>query len=283
MHINCVSFGELICYISVEVIQKVGKEMIHIYLCEDDASQLQFFTDIIKQYIAERNMDADVFSARCNPENTLKDIDGNGDHQALFLLDVELNGYDMNGFDLCREIKKRNGNFFFAFLTSKDELAYKAFEYELDILDYILKEPKYFLNKVISKDLKKRLDRIFEKIEREKVGKNATIWVECGSRKVEIEIDSMICIQSIKGEHHLEIITENRRLIVNQSLEQMKGILADRVIEVSKSCLVMKAKIQEIDRKKRFVTMKNGMQCEIAFRKVKEVWNEFEVKKAGMV
>lgn len=253
--------------------------MIHIYLCEDDSSQLQFFTDMISKYIVERNIDADIFSARSDPKDTLKDVEENGDHQALFLLDVDLSGYDMNGFDLCREIKKRNGNFFFAFLTSKDELAYKAFEYELDILDYILKEPKHFLNHELGANLSNRLDRIIEKIKREKSKDKDTIWVECGSRKVEIAIDSMICIQSIKGEHHLEIITENRRLIVTQSLEQMKSILADYVIEVSKSCLVMKTKIQEIDRKKRFVTMKNGMQCEIAFRKVKEVWNEFETKK----
>lgn len=247
--------------------------MIHIYLCEDDAEQLQFLANVMKHYVEQNSLDADVFSVRENPRETLLDIENNGDNPALFLLDVELKGYSMDGFSLCREIKKRKGDFFFVFLTSKNELAYKAFEYELDILDYIIKEREYFLERLIHTKLRTRLDRVFEKIEQKQNVQVDVVWVECGSRKVELNVESLICVRAVKGTHQLEVLTGNRRIMVRMTLEQMKNILGDRMIEVSKSCVVMKNKIKEIDRKKRLVILENGISCEIAFRKVSEVWN----------
>lgn len=224
--------------------------MIDIYLCEDDVSQLKYLADLIQKYVAEQHLEAAVVSARDNPNDTLIDVENNNYNPSLFFLDVELKGYSMNGFELCRKLKEQNEKFFFVFLTSKNELAYKVFEYELNVLDYVIKEPKYFLDETLHVDLKERLDRIFQKIEQITNETKDVIWVECGSRKVEIEVDSIIYIQSVKGTHQLEIVTYNRRIMVHNSLEHIKEMLKDKIIEVNKSCLVMEKKIKEIDRKK---------------------------------
>ena len=204
--------------------------MINIYLCEDENAHLKFYGELIDGYIRKNNIEANIFSARCNPEDTLNDVEENGDNPALFFIDVELKGYKMDGFSLCRELKREKREFYFVFLTAKNELAYKDFEYELDVLDYIIKEPRCFLEKRFGEELTGRLERIFRKVENGKRDKKL-IWVECGSRKVGIEPEQIICVQSIKGTHQMEIITKVRRVMVRQTVENMLASMGGYIKE----------------------------------------------------
>ena len=47
----------------------------------------------------------------------------------------------MNGLELARKLREKNSDDYLVFITSKDDLAYKVFEYQLDVLDYIMKKP----------------------------------------------------------------------------------------------------------------------------------------------
>ena len=67
----------------------------------------------------------------------------------------------MNGLELARKLREKNSDDYLVFITSKDDLAYKVFEYQLDVLDYIMKKPKYYLENADMAPLTERLKRIF--------------------------------------------------------------------------------------------------------------------------
>lgn len=255
--------------------------MVSIYLCEDETVQLSYFKKIIEKYISDSGKQAKLISARCSPEQTLADADETGGRTAccpsLFLIDIRLNGSSMDGFALAREVKRRVKDCYLVFLTSQEELAYKAFEYELGILDYIVKRPEDFLEDRISDSIKRRFDNIFDRIEREiEQEYKQKISIECGSRLVEVEMRSIILIQSLKRKHQSEICTDNQRLTTKETLAALKERLGEGFLYISKSCIVQKSRIMEIDRKNRFITLEGGYQAEVSFRRLHLLLAELE-------
>ena len=109
--------------------------MIDIYLCEDELSQLNYFKKVIESFLKENHIQAEIVSARNNPLFTINDFIKNEENTALFFLDVELNGYTMDGFGLARKLKKQDRDIYIVFLTSQEDLAFRAFEYKLEPLD----------------------------------------------------------------------------------------------------------------------------------------------------
>ena len=107
---------------------------------------------------------AEIVSARQNPQDILNDIEQCDNSQRLFFIDIQMPEYDMNGLELARKLREKNSDDYLVFITSKDDLAYKVFEYQLDVLDYIMKKPKYYLENADMAPLTERLKRIFYKI-----------------------------------------------------------------------------------------------------------------------
>lgn len=252
--------------------------MIDIYLCEDEEIQLSYFQKVIEEYLTEEHIDARVVSARRSPEQTLADIQENGSKRALFLIDIQLRGCSMDGFGLARELKKLNREYYLVYLTSHEELAYKVFEYELGVLDYIVKSPRNFLSNKISDHMRSRFNTIFEKIEkRERQEEKETIVIECGSRYVEVIVEDIIFIQAIKGRHQIEIHTPYQTMNVRQSLKDIYEMLDDNFLYVNKSCIVQKSMIREIDKKERIVILKGNYRVEISYRVMKGICSSIKV------
>lgn len=250
--------------------------MLDIYLCEDEEIQLSRFSEILDTYLDLNDKNARIISERQNPEETLRDAEekaGNGSG-ALFFIDVQLGNACMNGFDLAQKLKEQSPNCYLVFLTSKDELAYQTYERDLGVLDYIIKRPEYFMEKKLNENLKQRFDRIFSKIGKDmetRKNRMTKIKIESGSKVIEMDLNEILFVQSIKKSHQLEIITCRQRVQTRQTLKKMQEILGEGFVYISKSCFVAKSKIQEIDRKNRFVKLEGEYQLEISHRELKNV------------
>ena len=133
--------------------------MINVYLCEDEEMQLDFIRSMLETGIAERKIDAKIISARKSPRDTLLDAKSRRNEKSLFVIDIQLNDFSMNGIDLARELKEISDEFHFVFLTSEWTLAYKTFEYQLGVLDYIVKDPSMFMH-VLNIRLKQNIIQI---------------------------------------------------------------------------------------------------------------------------
>lgn len=250
--------------------------MIDIYLCDDEKVQLQYFEKILKEYIEIKQIDAQIVSTRTDPEEILSDIENQKLHPSLFFIDIQLDGYDIDGFELAKMLKERVPDCFLVFLTSQEGLAYRAFEYELGISEYIVKRPGDFLADGMSASVEGRINNIFAKIaEKSPEEKRKTIKLECGSRLVEIDKKEIFYIQATKEDHLVEICAKRQLLKVRRPLKEIYEMLDEEFLYVSKSCIVRRDKIREIDRKERYLFLENGCRVEVSFRKMKEVLDAY--------
>lgn len=245
--------------------------MLYIFVCEDEELQLNYIRNMITGYIARKGIDAKIEVAEKEPERILEKLH-NENQPALFFIDVQLDGCKMDGFELACRLKMLNGGYSIVFLTSNAPMAYKAFEYRLEVLDYIVKEPEFFLQETISEQLAERLDIIFEKATSlcEKKSK-ATIALSCGSKVVEVIIEDIILIQSVAGKHLTEVILRDHMITVRETLKSLYGQLGGDFIYVSKSCVVNRYKMKELDKKERFLDLDGRFRVEVAYRELKRV------------
>lgn len=159
--------------------------MIQIYICEDEKIQLEFWKRTIEDYIKSAKIMAEIVSARQNPQDILNDIEHCDNSQRLFFIDIQMPEYDMNGLELARRLRDKNNDYYLVFITAKDDLAYKVFEYQLDVLDYIVKKPKYYLENADTAPVTERLNRIFYKISQgQKETEQKKIQLGSGKQKI---------------------------------------------------------------------------------------------------
>ena len=164
------------------------------------------------------------------------------------------------------------------FITAKDNLAYKVFEYQLDVLDFIVKKPKYYLKNIDPAPIIERLNRIFYKIEQnQNIETKPKIQIDSGSRRFEIIIEDIIYVQAIKGTHLLEINIACKKIQVRQTLKEIfEKINSEKFIFVNKSCIVQRNMILEIDKKNRRLNLYGGYQVEMSVREMKKIGKEAE-------
>ncbi len=254
--------------------------MIDIYMCEDDDMQLNHLSKLILEYLQTEHREAQFVSTRMKSEDLLEDINEEKNIVSLFFLDVQLNGCSMDGFQLAKAVRRRMPSSYIVFLTSKEELAYEVFEQELEVLDYIVKQPSFFLNQQIDERLKLRLDRIFEKIEKKECEREEKkLVIECGSRIMEIPVKDILYVHSLKVERQVEICSENQRVTVREPLRRLYERVGTGFMYVNKSCFVQADKIREIDKNSRYIILQNGRQLEVSFREMKSVVEKFYNKK----
>lgn len=249
--------------------------MIQVYLCEDQEKQLSYFKQIIGKYITDTYKDARIVSARKNPEHLLLDIQEREEAPSLFFIDVQLDEYAMDGFELAKEIKKNVKDSYIVFLTSCNELAYKAFEYELEVVEYIVKEPRDFLTGKMSTRIERRLDRVFQRIEEARgADMRPAVRIESGSQMMEIPIADIVMVQAIKSSHLIDIYTTSQKIRIKETLKNMLEKLGEEFIYVNKSCIVQKRKIREVDKKNYCAIMSGGLQVEISYREMRKLLKE---------
>lgn len=256
--------------------------MIQVYLCEDEKIQLEFWEKTISEYMRSANIIGEIVSARQNPWETLKDLERNENTQALFFIDIQMPKYDMDGLNLAKEIRKKSDDHHLVFITAKDDLAYKVFEYQLDILDFIVKKTEYYRENADMHSVMERLNRIFYKISQHQ-GEilKQKLLVTSGSRRYEIALEDIIYIQAIKGTHLIEINSACKKIQVRQTLKEIfEKINSKNFVFVNKSCFVQKDKILEIDKKNRTMKLKGGYNVEVSVREIKKIYKEVGIKDA---
>ena len=254
--------------------------MIQVYICEDEKIQLEFWKRIIENYIKSTNVMGKIVSARQNPQKILEDIEQEKcvNVQKLFFIDIQMPVYYMDGLDLAKKLRKKSNDYYLVFITAKDNLAYKVFEYQLDVLDFIVKKPKYYLKNIDPAPIIERLNRIFYKIEQnQNIETKPKIQIGSGSRRFEIIIEDIIYVQAIKGTHLLEINIACKKIQVRQTLKEIfEKINSEKFIFVNKSCIVQRNMILEIDKKNRRLNLYGGYQVEMSVREMKKIGKEAE-------
>lgn len=252
--------------------------LINVFLCEDEEMQLEYFRYQISQYIEENQKDARLVSARRDPEDTYNDAMKIGSQPSLFIIDIELPGFSMDGFRLVQKLEESRFPYWYVFLTAKSELAYKVFDYRLRIVDYLVKKPELFQKNEVSEEVINRFNAIFEQIEKERNKPPERIWISDKTSRTGIIVDQIIYVQTVKGKHSVEIYSTENNYITRKSIKEMEEILGNDFILISNFCIISKKHIKKVDTAKRIAYLTNGYECGISRRHIQEVLKICEVR-----
>jgi len=113
--------------------------MIDVFVCEDDLKQLNEIVSYIKNYILIENLDMRLRLATDDPYKILDYVGNNKVDKSLYFFDIELNT-DITGVELAAKIHKKNVNSKIVFITTHAEMVFLTFKYQIEALDYILKD-----------------------------------------------------------------------------------------------------------------------------------------------
>ena len=113
--------------------------MVPIYLCDDDPQIRAAIRRELEKEILIKGYDMKVTAACAGPEELLEEMQKSG-RRGIYFLDVDLKHEQYTGFTLGQAIRKMDPRGFLIYVTAFGELAFETFRYQLEALDYIVKE-----------------------------------------------------------------------------------------------------------------------------------------------
>lgn len=229
--------------------------MLSVYICEDNPHHLMRYKTIIENLILMEEFDIKLQAAVTNPEELLyfarlhQQDSGNGG--AFYLLDIHLNA-DMDGFQLAQSIRQFDSRSFIAFITTHSELAMLTFQYQIEAMDYILKDESWNVGIRIRTCLENALARYhaFTSV--------PMISFKTASRTIHIPEHTILYIRSSTIPHEIHIVTRNGVHVLYGSLKYCMEHLSSDFVRCNKSMILNIQCIDYIDGKTLSIVLTNG-------------------------
>ena len=232
--------------------------MLEIYICEDNAKQLESISKFISDYCIMESLDAAVSLAAPSPVEVLNHFK-DCKNPALFFLDIDLKA-KYSGIELARRIREYDNQgrkVFIVFLTSHTEMTLMTFQYKVEALDFIAKDNADIVKNKIKECIHIALKR--------HVGSEAkTIKIKANDTIIILDMDEIIFIESTHIRHKLRLHTKSRALEFNSELKTMHELLDKRFIRCHRTCIVNKDKIKAINNSDNTITMSNNGVCPVS-------------------
>lgn len=138
--------------------------MINVYLCEDNKQQMSYYAGKLRDAALETRGHVRFCHAAGDPYELWEymeqtELEGG---LAVFFLDICFEENSMDGLELAKKLRIRYPDAELIFLTSEAGIAYKTYEYQLNALDYIVKDPSDLLGQ--GTEFEKRVSKIFTRI-----------------------------------------------------------------------------------------------------------------------
>lgn len=240
--------------------------MVPIYICEDQPAILDQMEKFIQNSCMIEELDFEIVLATKDPQKLLLHLEEH-QTQGIYFLDIHFPDYETNGFELGKEIRKLDSRGFLIYVTTHGEWMPETFTYQLEALDYILKDDP--------NQLKQRIKRALSTIQnllgtglRET---SEVFTVESASRIFHIPLSTIEYFETTHKKHNVALITSNQYIEFHGNLTQIAERLSSDFIRTHQSYLVNRSKIQNIDKKRRLILLKNGGTCLVARNKMKEL------------
>lgn len=162
----------------------------------------------------------------------------------IYVLDIEL--LNSSGIDIANYIRDFDDTSEIIMCSFHYELEYKVLKSKLKILDFVSKYDNAYVN------LTNLILEVFNKHSRKvlKITDKNTILF--------IVMKDILYISKEKNTRKCVIKTFNNEYLVNKNLEEIKQILNENFIQVSRSCIVNQNNIEEYNFKDSKIKFKNG-------------------------
>lgn len=240
--------------------------MVPIYICEDQPDLLIQLEKNIRNITMIEEFDFNVVLTTKSPEELLRFLQEK-QTQGIYFLDIEFPKEGMNGFELGKEIRQLDPRGFLIYVTTHGELLPETFSYQLEALDYILKDDPAEMNNRIRKALK----TVQNLLGNESSEVKELFTVESASRILHIPISTIEFFETSYKKHNVALITSEQYIEFKGNLTQIEERLSPYFIRTHQSYLVNRSKIYNVDKRRRMIVLKNGGTCLVSRSKLKEL------------
>lgn len=239
--------------------------MLNVYICEDNEQQRSQIEKVIKNIILIEEYDMKLVKSTSNPYEILEAVKESPE-VGVYFLDIDLNT-DMNGLMLAKKIRSYDPRCFIVFITSHSEMSYMTFMYKVEAMDFIIKDDIHNIKIRIHECMNKSL-QLYSSVNN-KIQKSITIKV--ADKFLTIALEEINFVETSSNYHKLILHSVNRLVEFNNTLKEFEEKLDERFVRCHRSFIVNKDNIENIDRKKRVIVMKNGDTCLYSTRLVKNL------------
>lgn len=244
--------------------------MLPIYICEDSPVLLKRYQTIINNIILMEDYDMEIQAAVINPRKLLQEVrqcqKRNGNKGGFYLLDIDLRA-DIDGFELARQIRTFDSRGFIVFITTHSEMAMLTFKYQVEAMDFILKDESWNIGPRLHACLEAAAKRYntFTEV--------PMITFKSGSHTIHIEQNDILYISSSAISHKIQVIMTNGLNEFYGSLNECEQNLNEKFVRCHKAHIVNTNHIMRVDRKALTLTLTNGETLMASVRGINRVLN----------
>ncbi|WP_100064974.1 LytR/AlgR family response regulator transcription factor [Miniphocaeibacter massiliensis] len=243
--------------------------MIDAYICEDNKNILKLLKNEIEKYILIQNYDIEIKGNYSNPNDFIDNLK-NINQRSIYFLDIDYNGFEVNGFDLGKEIRKRDARGFIIYITSFDNLLMETFKYRLEALDYIIKDAEgNFIKQVVGV-----IDSVIERLNNEPVSESKYYSVNIFDTVHKIPYDEILYFETSEKAHRIILYTTESSYEFFGKIKEIEVELGDDFYKSHRSILVNRSKIKALDKKYRVLELETGIKCPISRSKIRGKENQ---------
>ena len=239
--------------------------MLDIFVCEDNAAQRQTIVQTIQNTILIEELDMQLVLNTGDPYVLLEKIK-NSQNTGIYFLDIDLNS-SMNGMKLAQQIRLFDPRGFIIFITAHSELSYMTFQYQVEAMDFVLKDTPDEAKVKIRQCLLNAMERYTLQTSRT----HKVYTIETGGRKISIDYDDILFFETSSNIHKVILHAKDRQIEFFSTIKDLLKAFGDDFVRCHRSFLVNKKNIKEIDTKNRIIHFINGETCLMSTRMMKEL------------
>lgn len=239
--------------------------MLDIFVCEDDAAQRRAIVQIIRNTVLIEELDMQLILEAGDPYVLLEKV-RTGTNTGIYFLDIDL-GSDINGMKLAQLIRLYDPRGFIVFITAHSELSYMTFQYQVEAMDFVLKDTPAEAKVKIRQCLLNAMERYALQTSRT----HKVYTIETGGRKISIDYDDILFFETSSNIHKVILHAKDRQIEFFSTIKDLLKAFGDDFVRCHRSFLVNKKNIKEVDTKNRIIHFINGETCLMSTRMMKEL------------
>lgn len=240
--------------------------MFPVYLLEDNEIQRKKYLEFIKNGILINDANLELKLATDSVEKFLESYEPQ--EQGLYFLDMEISDNKLAGLDLAERIRQDAPLAQIIFITTHDELSLTTLERKIAPMDYILKDKGL---DVIKQRITDDIETAQKNFHRYSHSSKNLLDYKIGSRYFSILIDDIIMLYTQKDmPGRIFIITKNKLAEFSGSLNTFETDYPS-LFRCNRSNLVNLDNATTYDSHTRTLSFIDGSDCEVSFRKSKEL------------
>ena len=227
--------------------------MLHFVLCDDNPRHNQTLSHHLSALAPTLSMESELTLVTTNPREVI-DYALHAKQPTVYLLDLVLEGEDMNGLDVCSVIRTRDPNAHIIYVSAYAEYAMDCVQSHA--FDFVLKPytPERLANALndVIQDVSRRIP-------------DMPLTVTAGSLTRMMDQRDILYIQ-VQREYVTAHLADGQFTWRESMLQLMRRLNSEWFIRIHKSCAVNRLHIASIDQKALEVTLKNGVILPVSRR-----------------